>query len=213
MEFLFPRLHQAYLKAREGHLKRPSVIRFHFYLERELLNLESEIAKRSYRPRRRKEFWVHDPKQRKIFESHFRDRVVHHSICNVLNPKFERRSLPVSYACRKGFGNLKALNKFRKEIQRMEDSGRNPWVLKIDIRKYFDSVPHEKLLRLITRDAKTDEMNWICERVVKSHLDHTGKGLPIGNLISQVFANLYLNELDHFIVHKLRGHVRSVVEN
>lgn len=203
MAFSFPHLYQAYLSACKGHLKRPNVIRFCFYLERELLNLESEIAKRTYRPRKKKEFWVHDPKQRKIYESHFRDRVVHHAICNVLVPKFERRSLPVSYACRKSFGNLKALNKLRREIQRMEDSGKNPWILKVDIKKYFDSVPHERLFHLIARDADTEEMNWICERVVESHHVNPRKGLPIGNLTSQVFANLYLNELDHFLVHKL----------
>lgn len=198
----FTALLAAYRKAREGHLGRSPVLRFSFYLERELVLLENEITRRAYRPRKKKEFFVHEPKQRKIYESHFRDRVVHHALCAVLNPRFEKRSLPVSYACRKGFGNLRALDKLRRRLMDMEEAGMAPWILKIDIRKYFDSVPHDHLVRLIARDAPTEISLWLADLIVRSHHSSPGRGLPIGNLTSQIFANLYLNELDHFIVHR-----------
>ena len=174
--------------------------RFSFYKERELVKLSKEIYEKTYRPRPKRPFIVFEPKQRKIFESHFRDRVVHHAICFLLNPYFERRSLPKSYACRKGYGNLKALDQLRKAIQRMNDRGENAWVLKIDIKKYFDSIPHQKMLKLIQRDCTDPLTMWMVQRVIDSYHASPDRGLPIGNLTSQVFANLYLNELDWLVV-------------
>ncbi len=203
--FTFPNLHQAFLKAREGHRTRPFLRRFEFYLERELTALERELATRSYRPRPRHAFAINEPKHRIIYASHFRDRVVHHLLCAVLEPRFEKRFLPVSYACRPGKGNIKAVEDFRDKAARMEcrRPGRPLYTLKLDVRKYFDSIPHAKLIELVDRDAPEEELRWLMRVVIRSHETSPGKGLPIGNLTSQVFANLYLHELDFHLVHRL----------
>lgn len=198
----FTHLYESYKKASQGHHTSRPIQRFSFYLERELVLLQNDLHYRTYKPRAKRPFIVFEPKQRKIFESHFRDRVVHHALCSVVNPRFERRSLPKSYACRKGYGNLIALNNLRKTLNRLEDSGKRPWLLKIDIRKYFDSIPQDKLLSLIQRDTQDSEALWLAEKIISSYESTPGRGLPIGNLTSQIFANLYLNELDHYIVHK-----------
>lgn len=196
----FLHLNQSFKEAAKGHMTCRPIQRFSFYKERELVKLSKEIYEKTYRPRPKRPFIVFEPKQRKIFESHFRDRVVHHAICFLLNPYFERRSLPKSYACRKGYGNLKALDQLRKAIQRMNDRGENAWVLKIDIKKYFDSIPHQKMLKLIQRDCTDPLTMWMVQRVIDSYHASPDRGLPIGNLTSQVFANLYLNELDWLVV-------------
>lgn len=196
----FLHLNQSFKEAAKGHMTCRPIQRFFFYKERELVNLSKEIHGKTYRPRPKRPFIVFEPKQRKIFESHFRDRVVHHAICFLLNPRFERRSLPKSYACRKGYGNLKALDQLRKATRKMEDRGENPWVLKIDIKKYFDSIPHQKLFNLIRRDCNDPLTMWMVNRVIDSYHATPERGLPIGNLTSQVFANLYLNELDWLVV-------------
>lgn len=198
----FLHLNQSFQEAAKGHRTRGPIQRFTFYKERELVNLSREICEGKYRPRPKRPFVVFEPKQRKIFESHFRDRVVHHAIYSLLNPHFERRSLPKSYACRKGFGNLRALNQLRKSIQQLDDQRENAWVLKIDIKKYFDSIPHHKLLSLIQRDCDDPQLMWLIQRVIDSYHAQPGRGLPIGNLTSQVFANLYLNELDWLVVQR-----------
>jgi RNA-directed DNA polymerase len=198
----FSHLNQSFKEAAKGHMTCRPILRFLFYKERELVNLSREIHQKTYRPRPKRPFIVFEPKQRKIYESHFRDRVVHHAICFLLNPSFERRSLPKSYACRKGYGNLKALDQLRKAIQRFNDRGEQAWVLKIDIKKYFDSIPHPKLLKLIQRDCNDPLTMWMVQRVVDSYHAKPDRGLPIGNLTSQVFANLYLNELDWLVVQK-----------
>lgn len=198
----FLHLNQSVKEAAKGHMTCRPIQRFLFYKERELVNLSKEICEKTYRPRPKKPFIIFEPKQRKIFESHFRDRVVHHAICFLLNPRFERRSLPKSYACRKGYGNLKALNQLRKAIQKINDRGEKVWVLKIDIKKYFDSIPHQKLLKLILRDCDDPLTMWMVQRTIDSYHANPGCGLPIGNLTSQVFANLYLNELDWLVVQQ-----------
>jgi len=198
----FEHLILSYKKAAQGHTRCRPILRFDFYLEREILQIQKELVNQKYKPRPKKPFIVYEPKQRKIFESHFRDRVVHHALCSLLNPHFEKRSLTKSYACRKGYGNLRALNDLRMNIQKIEDTSKQVFILKIDVRKYFDSISHDKLLSLIKRDCVDAQKMWLTETIIRSYQSQPKKGLPIGNLTSQVFANLYLNELDYFIVHK-----------
>jgi len=202
--FDFMHLYNSYEKASKGHGRSLQVIRFWFYLERELDLIDKDIKLKTYKPRKKKPFIIFEPKQRKIFESHFRDRVVHHALCSILNPVFEKHSLPMSYACRKGYGNLRALNNLRARINSLTEANEEVWLLKIDIRKYFDSIPHDKLINLIKRHTDNSDLLWLSRKIITSHENSPQKGLPIGNLTSQIFANLYLNELDHFIVHKKR---------
>jgi len=112
--------------------------------------------------------------------------------------------LATSYACRKGYGNLLALNKLTKALHKFDDSQKSPWILKVDIKKYFDSIPQDKMLTLIARDTPEPQLIQLTKVILRSHETSPKKGLPLGNLTSQIFANLYLNELDYFILHQKR---------
>lgn len=192
--------------AAKGKRERTSVARFEFHLERELFELQDELMTGSYRPGEFFTFEVRDPKRRAICAAPFRDRVVHHALCHVLEPHFERRAIADSYACRVGKGTHAA-------IARAQQFARiYPYFLKCDVRKFFASVDHGVLLGLLERSFKERPLLDLLARII----DHSppasapGKGLPIGNLTSQHFANLYLGELDHFAKENLRvkGYLR-----
>ena len=136
----------------------------------------------------------------------FRDRVVHHAVCKVLGPIFERSFIFDSYACRKGKGAQAAIKRAQGYMRRF------PYYLKLDIRKYFDSVDHEMLKRLLHRRIKDRDLLWLLDVIIDHPVPWTapGKGIPIGNLTSQHFANFYLDQVDHFIKDEigLKGYVR-----
>lgn len=202
----FDNLLLAARKAARGKHDRLAVAEFEFYLEREVLALQSELKEGCYKPGEFFTFEIRDPKPRRICAAPFRDRVVHHAICNVLAPVFERRLIFDSYACRPGKGSHAAV----KRVQ--EISRRYAFFLKLDIRKYFDSVDHSVLKSLLKRYLKDRPLLELLERIIDNSSPWTGpgKGLPIGNLTSQYFANIYLGELDHFLKerHETKGYIR-----
>jgi len=173
---------------------------FCFDLEYELLGLKQELTQGTYKPRSYRTFEVREPKVRKICSSHFRDRVVHHAICNILEPIFEKRLISDTYACRVGRGLHVAV----KRCQFF--TTKNTYFLKCDIRKFFETIDHGVLKILLRRLIKDKRVLSLLDQVI----DHAvpgyeiSKGLPIGNLTSQHFANLYLGELDHFLKDRLR---------
>jgi len=165
-------------------------------LEHEILLLQKELRTGTYKPGEYRSFIRHDSKRRVIQVAPFRDRVVHHALCTVIAPIFERHFLYDSYACRKGRGTHKAIARVERFVQSASKNySRNVYCMQCDIRKYFDTIDHVILFRYIIRyveDARTRELIW---KIIKSNgLD---KGIPIGNLTSQLFANIYLNELDY----------------
>jgi hypothetical protein len=129
-------------------------------------------------------------KRRFISAAPYVDRVVQHALCNLIEPIFERTFIYDSYACRKGKGTHKAVDRFT------EYSRKNVYVLKCDIRNYFASIDHEILFQMIQRKIKDPKVLWLIRVIIDST---PNPGIPIGNLTSQIFANLYLNGLDHFI--------------
>jgi RNA-directed DNA polymerase len=149
-------------------------------------------------------FRVHDPKPRDICAASFPERVLHHAVMNVCEPVLEAYAVFDSYACRKGKGNLKALNRARVF------SNRFPWYLKLDIRKYFDSIDHDVLLRLLSRRFKDRSLMALFEQLLNTYHTRPGKGMPIGNLISQHLANFYLGSFDHWIkeARRVPGYLR-----
>ncbi|MBF0151765.1 MAG: group II intron reverse transcriptase domain-containing protein [Magnetococcales bacterium] len=202
----FPNLWQAAHKAWRGKKDKTRIANFYFNLERELLCLQHELISGQYQPRPYHVFTVTDPKRREIAAADFRDRVVHHAIVNVLDPIFEKQLIFGTYACRVGKGTHAA-------VQRAQSfSRRNPFFLKCDIRKYFQSVDHAILKALLARIIKDrillNLLDLVIDHPVLGHIP--GKGIPIGNLTSQHFANLYLGELDHFVKETLRveGYLR-----
>ena len=195
--YSFENLHEAFKKAFRGSGRTEEACRFHFHLETELLQLREELQSNTYRPARYRYFKTFDPKERTISVAPFRDRVVHHGVVRVLEPVFEPTFIFDSYATRKGKGTHRAV----KRAQKYMGSGFHYY--KADIRKYFDSVDHNVLLGLVRRKIKDEKVLELVERIIRnsdvSRGLACGKGLPVGNLTSQFFANVYLNPLDHFV--------------
>jgi RNA-directed DNA polymerase len=197
-------LRLAYWKARKGANECRPVRRFEERLDDELARLAAELEVRAVRPGGFTRFLIRDPKERLISAPVFRDRVLHHAIMNVCEPWFDRRLIADSFACRKGKGRLAAL------ARATEFSRRHGWFLKLDVRKYFDSIPHARLLEELERIFKDRELLELFARIIGSHESAPGRGLPIGSLMSQHFANFYLNPVDRLVKERLRipGYVR-----
>jgi retron-type reverse transcriptase len=147
---------------------------------------------------------VHDPKPRNIHKACVTDRVLHHAIHRILEPVFDQKFIFDSYACRTGKGSRQAVARFRSFAWKVSrNNTRTVWVLKCDIRRFFDSVDRRILFGLLARevsDAKALQLLW---NVTRSFEKSPGKGIPLGNLTSQLFANVYLDRLDQFIKRRL----------
>ena len=189
----FENLLLAARKALRGKKDRKPVAMFYFHLEPEILKLEEELLEGTYVPRPYRSFMIYEPKPRKICAADIRDRVLHHAICNVLEPIFESFSIHDSYACRKGKGTHRAIRRAQAF------SRRNRYFLKLDVQKFFESVDHERLKELLARKFKDGRLLDLLGQIIDHPIPdgEPGKGLPIGNLTSQHFANVYLSHLDH----------------
>lgn len=199
-------LELAYKKARKHKTLRPCVLEFEENLTENLNVLRTELLFHSYKPKPLKTFILRDPKTRKISKSDFRDRVIHHALCNIIESFFEKMFIHDSYANRKGKGTLKAIQRlehFRKKLSQNNTS--QVFILKSDIRHYFDEVNHSILLKIISKRINDPKILWLIRRVLNNYSTSEGKGMPLGNLTSQFFANVYLNELDQFVKHKLKA--------
>mgnify|MGYP001587656777 CR=1 FL=1 len=213
----------AYRKARKRKSSRPDVQEFEQKLKENLQRLQQELINETYQPLPLKTFILRDPKTRKISKSDFRDRVVHHAICNLIEPIFEKRFIYDSYANRKGKGTSAAIKRFnvfkRKassngvKVHQHEENGKKynnnyvrGYILKADIRKYFDYVDHNILIQILCKKIADRKLIKLIEKILTNHrTPHLGKGMPLGNLTSQFFANVYLNELDQFVKHTLKA--------
>jgi len=187
-------------------------------LEPGLLRLQGELADGTWRPGPYHSFYVHEHKRRLITAAPFRDRVVHHALLAVLEPVFEPGFIHDSYACRVGKGQHRAIDRFQHWARG------NKYVLRGDVRKFYPSVDHQVLCGLLRRRIRDRRVLALCEAILQSgagildseyelawfHGDELftplrrARGLPIGNLTSQFFGNIYLNELDHFVKERLR---------
>lgn len=198
----FENLHGAYLKARRCKRYRKEVLLFTRNVEEELLTLQEELVSGTYMTGQYRRFMVFEPKQREILALPFRDRVVHHAICTIIEPLFERRFIFDSYGCRVGKGTHSGsarLVDFLRRAQRVWDT---VYCLKADISKFFPSVDHGDLKRVIRRIIRCKRTLKLLDEIIDSIPGQ--KGIPIGNLTSQIFANVYLDELDHFVKEKLQ---------
>jgi len=195
----FENLLLASKKAFRGKRDRPKVAEFYFELEKELIHLREELLNKTYEPRLLRTFLIYEPKEREIGASDFRDRVVHHAVCNVIEPIFERSFIYHSYACREGKGTHRAI----KDAQCFSRKYR--YFLKCDIRKYFASIDHKILKLILAKKFKDPDLLRLLYIIISSSgPDSNEKGLPIGSLTSQHFANLYLDVFDHYIKDSLR---------
>ncbi len=181
----------AWRKVIRGKSDRKDILEFKKDLDINLLNITQLLSRGDFRFGRYKVFTIHDPKEREIRAADIPERIVHHAIMNILDPLFDSRQISDSYACRKNKGTAAAILRVFKYAKT------RPYFLKLDIRKYFDSIDHEILFSQLGRFIKDVSVLNTLRMIIDSHNVLPGKGLPIGNLTSQYFANHYLGVLDH----------------
>lgn len=191
-----------------GKKSKPDVQEFSRHLMDNVLMLHSDLAKRNYCHGGYTDFYIADPKRRHIHKASVRDRLVHHAVYRQLYPFFDQTFIADSYSCRLGKGAHKALNRFRDFTCRVScNNTKTCWVLKCDIRKFFDSIDHGLLCEILNSYIPNKDIQRLLENIIGSY--HTDdlerKGLPLGNLTSQLFANVYMNEFDQWIKHKLKA--------
>lgn len=221
----FDNLYLAYRKARKGKRRRSGAAAFERFQEEELLNLRQELCTFTYQPGLYRSFFIYDPKKRLISAAPFRDRVIHHALCRVIEPIWERRFIDDTYANRMGKGTHRALDRAQGFIRRYR------YVLQCDVRQFFPSIDHAILRAEIARLIQDDGVLWLVDRILESGVGVLSeaytmtyfagddlfaalrpRGLPIGNLTSQFWANVYLNSFDHFVKRELKcpAYVRYV---
>ena len=191
-------LRLAFFKACRGKRFKAEVLRFRESLNEKLSRLRAEILDGEICWGPYHTFKIFDPKERVICAAPFRDRVAHHAIMNVCEPNFESFQIFDSYACRKEKGLDRALERA------VCFSSAGDWFLKMDVRKYFDSINHEVLRAMVRRRFKDRHVLRLFDSLLDTHETSAGRGLPIGNLTSQYFANHYLALLDHHVKEALR---------
>jgi len=184
-------LYLAYRKARRGKQCKCEVIRFAAHLDDNIACLRQQLLDGSLKLGDYRFFVIHDPKERTICAAPFRDRVVQHAIMNICHQYFDRTLIDSTFATRKKKGLYKALDMAQKAFSNYE------YTAKLDFRKYFDSIDHAVLKAKLRRLFKDKALLALFDTIIDSYCVKCCKGLPIGNLTSQYFANLYLSELDH----------------
>ncbi|MBI2007253.1 MAG: group II intron reverse transcriptase domain-containing protein [Candidatus Blackburnbacteria bacterium] len=200
-------LFQAWNEFRKGKSKRKDVQVFARSLEDNLFSLQQNLKDKIYSHGGYQSFYVQDPKQRHIHKAAVADRVVHHLLYKFLYQIFDPAFIYDSYSCRLGRGTHKGVDRLVKLLRKASrNNTRVCWALKCDIRKFFHSMDHEILIDLLRKKIKDENILWLLAEVVNSFHSELGKrkGIPLGNLTSQIFANIYLNEFDQFIKHKLK---------
>ena len=167
-----------------------------------ILALHYDLADRTYKHGGYIAFNISDPKPRNIHKAIIRDRLLHHAIYRKLYPFFDRTFITDSYSCRIGKGTHKALNRFREfGLKVSKNNTKTCWVLKCDIRKFFANIDHDILTTILKKYIPDENILWLLEEIIESF----SPGLPLGNLTSQLFVNIYMNEFDQFAKHKLKA--------
>lgn len=213
----------AFKKARKGKSKKLYVLEFEANFHENILKLHDELKSQTYKPEPLVNFVVKDPKTRKISKSAFRDRIVHHAIIRVIEPIFDKGFIYDSCANRVQKGTLFAIKRFELFKRKVTNNLKSEaFCFKADVKHYFQEVNQKILMEIIKRKISDEKVIWLIERILKNggrteardkfteqstsaSGSRTGVGMPLGNLTSQFFANVYLNELDYFVKHNLKA--------
>lgn len=202
---------QCWEEFRVGKKKRKDVLAFERYLEDNIFTLYQQLKEKTYKPSGYIGFYVRDPKMRLIHKATVADRVVHHLVSKELERIFEPTFYAHSYSCRINKGTHKGvLGFYSLALKASKNNTKTCWVVKCDVRKFFASVNQQTLLKILSKKIDDDDLLELLGKIVYSfYSDITTdiankKGIPIGNLTSQFFANIYLNELDQFVKHVLK---------
>ncbi len=190
-----------------GKSQKHDVQDFRLHLIDNIIQLHEDLANRSYKHGNYYNFAISDPKPRQIHKASVRDRVLHHAIYRLFYPAYDDLFIADSFSCRIAKGTHKAMDRFQTMANRVsKNNTQSCWVLKCDIKKFFASIDHKVLIEILQRNIPDSEVLWLLRNVIDSFSIYTqGRGLPLGNLTSQLFCNVYLNELDQFVKHKLKA--------
>ncbi|TSC86737.1 MAG: Uncharacterized protein G01um10147_818 [Microgenomates group bacterium Gr01-1014_7] len=202
-----PNLFQAWNEFKVGKRRKTDVMLFERFLEENLFNLHLALKNKTYRHGNYHSFYVHDPKLRHIHKATVADRVVHHLLYKYLYEVFDKSFIHDSYSCRLEKGTHKGVGRLGNFTRIVSKNYiRDSWVLKLDIKKFFANVDHKILMVLLKQKVKDPDILRLLANVIDSFHSEPGegKGIPLGNLTSQVFANIYMNDLDQFIKHEMK---------
>jgi len=190
-----------------GKRQRADVQEFQFNLMDNILELHVDLKNKTYQHGGYKHFVVTDPKRRDIHKASVRDRLLHHAIYRILYPYFDTKFINDSYSCRNQKGTHRAMSQFQNYSRKVSNNyTKSCFVLKCDIRKFFASIDHGILMNILRREIKDEDILELLKLVIQSFNSGTlGKGLPLGNLTSQLLVNIYMNEFDQFVKHKLKA--------
>lgn len=220
----YEELYQSHLEARKGKRYRDDVLVFTDRLEENLIELQNELIWQSYKVGAYRPFYVREPKLRLVMALQYRDRVVQCAIYKQLYPFYDKTFIEDSYACRRGKGTHRAADRLQYWLRQVSRKPGKWYYLKLDISKYFYRVDHSVLLEILGRRIKDLRLMQLLSEIINSEDTRFGLpaglspdectedmwlcdvGMPIGNLTSQLFANIYLNELDQLCKHELRLH-------
>ena len=205
--YSFDMLYDAHIKARRGKRNRKEVMEFEQNLEGNLIQLQNELIWGQYRTGEYRRFFVKEPKLREVAALPYRDRVVQHALVAAIEPIWERRFIADSYACRPGRGTHRGADRAEEMLRRVKREHGRVYVFKADIAKYFSNIDHEILKGLLSKRIACRRTIEVIDEIINSTnalSERYGVGLPIGNLTSQLWANVYLHELDLFVKHQLR---------
>ena len=211
----------AWKEFRKGKSKKPDVQQVAFNLEDNLFRINQKLKTKNYQHSDYTSFHIQDPKLRHIHKACVKDRIVHHAIFRILYPIFDKSFIFDSYSCRLNKGMHKAVSRLETFCRKLSrNNTRNIFALKCDIKKFFANIDHEILIKILKEYISDKNITWLLKTVIDSFstssFSHplpaspSGResgisvGLPLGNVTSQLFANIYLNELDQFIKHKLK---------
>ena len=198
----YEKLMQAHIKSRKGKGYRKEIIEFNLKQEEYIMWLLEKLKTKEYEHGGYTTFYVTEPKVRKIEKSKYIDRIVHRWVVdNFLAPIYVPQFISTSYACLKDRGMHKACLDVQKTMKHCKKIWDEYYILKMDVSKYFDNINKEILLNILQRKIKDKDLMWLINQIVYSQ--NKEKGIEIGNYTSQMFANIYLNEIDQFVKHKL----------
>ena len=199
----FNKLLEAHKKARKGKREKNNVIEFELKLESELLELEKQLKNGTYRHGKYYTFKIYEPKERTIMASEYKDRVIHQwYVENFIKPYFVPQFINTTYACIEGRGMHKASRDAQTAMKKVKNTWKDYYILKMDVTKYFPNIDKKILWNILKRKIKDKKLLWITRQILLSTPGM--KGLPLGNYTSQMFANIYLNEIDQYAKHKLK---------
>ena len=190
-----------------GKKRRQDVLEFSLKFTDHLFSLHHELTTKTYQHGCYQSFKINDPKPREIHKASIRDRLLHHAIYRILYPYFDKLFIYDSYSCRNGKGTHRAISRFRKFGRKVSlNNTQTCWILKCDIKKFFASIDHQILKNILVRYVEDRDTLWLLAQIIDSFniKEIVGVGLPLGNLTSQLLANIYLNELDQFVKRQLK---------